>query len=141
MERRRVRSLLLALPALLLVLLLPRVGHAQEGAIAGTVTNDLGTGLGTVQVEVLRGDGSVVAGAFSTASGSFRITNVPAGTYTVSFTLPGWEFVEQDAVIVTAGQKRTSTLSGDIRAAVAYSSRAASTSPLAKCPSPRSMCS
>ncbi len=104
MERRRVRSLLLVLPALLLTLVLPRAGLAQEGAIAGTVTDELGTGLGTVQVEILRGDGSVVAGAFSAASGTFRITNVPSGTYTVSFTLPGWELVEQDAVRVVAGQ-------------------------------------
>jgi len=105
MERRRVRSLLLVLPALFLLSALPRAAFAQDGAIAGTVTDQVtGSGLSTVQVEILRPDGSVAAGAFSTASGAFRITNVPAGTYDVSFTLPGWEIVTQENVVVVAGQ-------------------------------------
>lgn len=104
MERRRVRSLLLVLPALFLVLLLPRSGAAQEGAISGTVTDLTGTGLSTVVVEVLGTDGSVVAGDLSTTTGSYRITGVPAGTYTVQFTLAGWEIVTQEDVVVTAGQ-------------------------------------
>jgi iron complex outermembrane receptor protein len=97
--------LLLVLPAFFLLSLLPRALTAQEGAIAGTVTDQVsGSGLSTVQVEILRPDGSVAAGAFSTASGAFRITNVPAGTYDVSFTLPGWEIVTQERVVVVAGQ-------------------------------------
>ncbi len=63
-----------------------------------------GTGLSTVEVEVLATDGSVVAGDLSTATGAYRITGIPAGTYTVQFTLAGWEIVEQQNVAVTAGQ-------------------------------------
>ncbi|MEJ2547719.1 MAG: carboxypeptidase regulatory-like domain-containing protein, partial [Gemmatimonadota bacterium] len=62
-----------------------------------------GTGLSTVQVEVLRPDGSVAEGAFSSSSGAFRITGVPAGTYDVVFTLPGWEIVSQEGVVVRPG--------------------------------------
>ena len=98
MVRRRVRSLLLVLPALFLFLLLPRAGQAQEGAISGTVTDMTGLGLSAVEVEVLRADGSVVAGEFSTTSGAFRITGVPTGTYTVQCTLPGWELVPEEGV-------------------------------------------
>lgn len=104
MVRRRVRSLLLVLPALFLLLMLPRAGQAQEGAIAGTVTDMTGLGLSAVEVEVLRADGSVVAGEFSTTSGAYRITGVPAGTYTVQFTLPGWELVQEEGVTVVSGQ-------------------------------------
>ena len=104
MVRRRVRSLLLVLPALFLLLLLPRAGQAQEGAISGRVTDLTGLGLSTVQVEVLRADGSVLADDLSTASGAFRITNVPTGTYTVQFTLAGWTIVEQENVVVSAGE-------------------------------------
>ncbi len=104
MVRRRVRSLLLVLPALFLLLLLPRAGQAQEGAISGTVTDLTGLGLSTVEVEVLRADGSVLAGDLSTTSGAFRITNVPTGTYTVQFTLAGWTIVEQENVVVRAGE-------------------------------------
>ena len=104
MVRRRVRSLLLVLPAMFLLLMLPRAGHAQEGAISGTVTDMTGLGLSAVEVEVLRADGSVVAGDFSTTSGAYRITGVPAGTYTVQFTLPGWELVQEEGVTVLSGQ-------------------------------------
>jgi hypothetical protein len=104
MVRRRVRSLLLVLPALFLLLLLPRAGQAQEGAISGTVTDLTGLGLSAVEVEVLRADGSVLAGDLSTSSGSFRITNVPTGTYTVQFTLAGWSIVEQENVVVRTGE-------------------------------------
>jgi iron complex outermembrane receptor protein len=84
--------------------LLPRVGQAQEGAISGTVTDMTGLGLSAVEVEVLRADGSVVAGEFSSTSGAYRITGVPAGTYTVQFTLPGWEIVQEEGVSVLSGQ-------------------------------------
>jgi len=96
--------LLLVLPALFLFLLLPRAGQAQEGAISGTVTDMTGLGLSAVEVEVLRADGSVVAGEFSTTSGAFRITGVPTGTYTVQFTLPGWELVQEEGVTVLSGE-------------------------------------
>jgi len=96
--------LLLVLPALFLILLLPRSGAAQVGAISGTVTDLTGTGLSTVEVEVLGADGSVVAGDLSTATGAYRITGIPAGTYTVQFTLAGWEIVQQENITVTAGQ-------------------------------------
>ena len=104
MERWPVRSWLVVLPALFFLLLLPRSGVAQDGAIAGTITDQAtGTGLSTVQVELLRPDGSVVEGAFSSSSGAFRITGVPAGTYDVVFTLPGWEIVSQEGVVVRSG--------------------------------------
>ena len=109
MVRRHVRSLLLVLPALFLLLMLPRAGQAQEGAIAGTVTDMTGLGLSAVEVEVLRADGSVVAGDFSTTSGAYRITGVPAGTYTVQFTLPGWELVQEEGVTVVSGQTTSVT--------------------------------
>ncbi|MCL7966863.1 MAG: TonB-dependent receptor [marine benthic group bacterium] len=104
MERRPVRSWLLVLPTLFFLLLLPDSGVAQEGAIAGTITDQVtGTGLSTVQVEVLRQDGSVMTGAFSSSRGAFRITGVPAGTYDITFTLPGWEIVSQERVVVRPG--------------------------------------
>jgi outer membrane receptor for ferrienterochelin and colicins len=104
MERRPVRSWLLIFPAFFLLFVIPRAGLAQEGAISGTITDQsTGTGLSTVQVEVVRPDGSVAEGAFSSSSGAFRITGVPAGSYDVVFTLPGWEIVTRDGVVVRPG--------------------------------------
>jgi outer membrane receptor for ferrienterochelin and colicins len=45
-----------------------------------------------------------VAGALTGTSGAYRIAGIPAGTYTVRFTLAGWSLVEETDVGVTAGQ-------------------------------------
>jgi outer membrane receptor for ferrienterochelin and colicins len=104
MSRHPVRFLLWVFPALLL-LLTAIPAAAQEGALSGTVTDgQSGVGLSAVQVEVHLVDGSLVKGGFTGAGGTYRITAVPAGTYLVSFTLPGWAIVDEPDVVITSGE-------------------------------------
>ena len=49
----------------------------------------------------------------SDGSGQYRLENLPPGTYTVSYTLPGFSTVKRDAVQVTTGV--TLTLNADMR--------------------------
>ncbi|MDT8435626.1 MAG: TonB-dependent receptor [Gemmatimonadota bacterium] len=99
-----VRTAWAVLPALLLSLLLPRAGAAQEGALAGTVTDaSRGIGLSTVEVEVLDGE-RVVAAALSGGGGAYRITGVPAGTWEVRFTLAGWSVERVPGVTIRSGE-------------------------------------
>ncbi|MFQ5530434.1 MAG: TonB-dependent receptor domain-containing protein, partial [Gemmatimonadota bacterium] len=78
---------------------------AQQGAIAGTVTASAdGAGLATVQVTVLRADGSAVATALTSASGAYQFTGLSAGTYSVSFALAGWEQSTETGVVVARGE-------------------------------------
>lgn len=87
------------------LLLLPARALAQDGAISGTVKDAAtSTGLATVEVSVLSADGAVVAGDFSGQSGSFRVTGIPPGTYTLRLTIPGWRTLSEPGVVVTAGQ-------------------------------------
>ena len=104
MSRHHVRFWWTILPSLLLLITaLP--ASAQEGGLSGTVTDgQSGVGLTTVQVEVHLVDGTPVKGGFSGASGAYRITGIPAGTYLVSFTLPGWAIVEESDISITSGQ-------------------------------------
>ncbi|MCL7972390.1 MAG: TonB-dependent receptor [marine benthic group bacterium] len=104
MSRHPVRFWWTILPAILLLCTaLPAV--AQEGALSGTVTDGQSSaGLSAVQVEVSAADGNVVAGGFTSGNGAYRITSIPAGTYTVNFSLPGWTVVEETGVVITAGQ-------------------------------------
>ena len=104
MSRHPVRFWWTILPFLLLLLTaLPAA--AQEGGLAGTVTDgQSGVGLTAVQVEVHLVDGTLVKGGFTAASGTYRITGIPAGTYLVSFTLPGWAIVEESDISITSGQ-------------------------------------
>ncbi len=110
MSRIPVRSWWSVLAALFLFLTTAPQAMAQEGGVSGTVSDaQSGVGLSAVQVELLGDDGSVVAGAFTSSAGTYRITAIPTGTYTVSFTLPGWSLVDEASVTVTSGQ--TSSLS------------------------------
>jgi iron complex outermembrane receptor protein len=100
---RSVRLSLAVLP--LLLFLLPSVARAQAGGIAGTVRDETTqTGLAAVLVEVVDAAGNVVANGVSGTSGAFRIPNVPAGSYAVRFTSPGWNTVTLPDQAVTAGQ-------------------------------------
>jgi len=105
MNRHPVRFWWSILPAFLLFLLTALPAAAQEGALSGTVSDATsGVELSAVQVEVLQADGSVVAGAFTGAGGTYRIQAIAAGTYTVTFSLPGWRLTEDASVTIAAGQ-------------------------------------
>jgi hypothetical protein len=55
-------------------------------------------------VEVVSSNGAVVATGTSGPGGAFRIIQIPAGTYSVRFTSPGWRSTTMDGQVVTAGQ-------------------------------------
>lgn len=100
----------IAFAAALLMLASPL--SAQNGAVAGTVRaavgetgySAAGTPLATVQVRVLGGAGEILASTLTTSEGTFRLADIPAGTYTVVFTSAGWEEHRETGVRVTAGQ-------------------------------------
>jgi iron complex outermembrane receptor protein len=103
MSRHPVRFWWTILPSLfLLFTALPAT--AQEGALSGTITDgQTGAGLSSVQVSIHLADGTAVTGGFSASSGAYRITSIPAGTYSVTFTLPGWTIIEEEGVEIAAG--------------------------------------
>jgi len=108
---RRIGSALarrfLPLAAVLILAVLGGAGPlaAQDGGIAGTVTDDAtGAPLASVFVEVVRGDGTVVATGVTGPGGAFRIGGIQAGTYTVRFTSAGWGTVTETGQTVTGGQ-------------------------------------
>ena len=84
----------------------------QSGSIAGVVRPANATpvvsttsGLAAVEVAALRADGSAQATVLTNEQGAFRLF-VPPGTYTVLFTVPGWE-EQRRTVTVTGGETVT----------------------------------
>ena len=84
----------------------PLTAAAQDSGIAGSVTDDTGGVLPGVTVEASGGalPGPVVA--ITDGDGRYAFPALPAGTYTVTYTLAGFERLEQD-VELTAGLTAT----------------------------------
>jgi Ca-activated chloride channel family protein len=86
------------------LLLLSALVSAQTGQIAGTVRDTSGGVLPGVLVEV--SSPALVEKVRSTTtdnSGRYQITALPAGTYTVTFSLAGFTTVRRENVAITSG--------------------------------------
>jgi hypothetical protein len=94
------------------VVLFPALAHAQS--ITGVVRDASGGVLPGVTVEaaspVLI---EKVRTVVSDGGGQFRLENLPPGTYSVTYTLPGFSTVKRDAVQVSSGV--TVTVNADMR--------------------------
>jgi iron complex outermembrane receptor protein len=104
MSRRRVRSLTVALPALMLSLILPTGASAQDAILTGTVANESGTPVNAAQIEI-RG-GVAGTGTLTDGQGRFRITLAP-GTYDLVVTAVGHQTTPISNVRVSAGATTT----------------------------------
>src|SRR5262252_2750207 len=101
MRSGRVKA---CLGALLLLLLVPAAAFAQEGQIAGAVHDTSQALMPGVTVEVT--SPALIEKTRSTTTdnnGQYRITNLPVGTYKVSFSLSGFKKEERADVVVTSG--------------------------------------
>ena len=86
------------------LMLLPASVLAQQGNIAGTVRDAQGGVMPGVLVEVT--SPALIEKVRSTTSdqnGQYRITNLPVGTYSVTFTLEGFTKQQQNNVVLTTG--------------------------------------
>jgi Carboxypeptidase regulatory-like domain len=100
---RGVVSGFLALVAALVVLL-PTSAYAQEGQITGTVRDAQMAVMPGVTVEVT--SPALIEKVRSTSTdgvGAYRITNLPVGTYKVTFSLAGFNKQERDDIVLTSG--------------------------------------
>jgi len=98
--QRCVRATLVAA----FLILLPVSALAQQGQIAGTVRDAQGALMPGVLVEVTSPALiEKVRSATTDASGQYRITNLPVGTYSASFALEGFTKQQRDNVVLTTG--------------------------------------
>jgi hypothetical protein len=98
---RRVANVFLAVAALLV--LVPAALFAQEGQIAGTVRDPQNSVMPGVTVEVT--SPALIEKLRTTitdSNGQYRITNLPVGTYKVTFSLEGFTKHERDDIVVTS---------------------------------------
>jgi hypothetical protein len=86
------------------LILLPVSVLAQQGQIAGTVRDAQGALMPGVLVEVTSPALiEKIRSATTDETGRYQITNLPVGTYAVSFTLEGFTKQQRDNVVLTTG--------------------------------------
>src|SRR5438034_2293597 len=92
----------------------PVLASAQTSTIAGTVRDTSGAVLPGVTVEVSSPALiEKVRTATTDGSGQFQITQLRPGTYSVTFTLPGFTVVKRENVELTSDF--TATINADMR--------------------------
>jgi hypothetical protein len=83
--------------------LLPTVAAAQTSGISGTVKDTSGAVLPGVTVEASSPALiEKVRSATTDGSGQYKITTLRPGTYTVTFTLPGFSIVKRENIELTS---------------------------------------
>ena len=95
---RIVRTLVLAC-----MLAAPGAAAAQDGSISGAVTDDTGGVLPGVTVEALGPAASSPGVAVTGGEGRYEFTGLAPGAWTITFTLPGFERLEREAMLAEGG--------------------------------------
>src|SRR5437762_10387433 len=80
----------------------PAFAQAGTGVITGTATGTTGP-LARVTVQVVNGAGQVVGTATTTATGSFSVSGLSAGTYTVNVVGASGAVVSSTTATLAAG--------------------------------------
>lgn len=100
------KSMLRTRLATVLALAWPTAALAQDGAITGTVINEEGLAMPTVTVTATGAPlGDESRTAMTSAQGVYTITGLPAGTYSLRFTFPGFVAGVSSGVVVQAGER------------------------------------
>ncbi|HKS67038.1 MAG TPA: carboxypeptidase-like regulatory domain-containing protein, partial [Candidatus Acidoferrales bacterium] len=111
--RRRVRPVVVWAAALLSFLLItPSRLHAQAlSGINGTVTDASGAAVAAANVTVTNVDTNVSRKTVTTSSGTYYVTDLIPGTYTVKIEKSGFKTFVQQKVIVVGGATSTANAS------------------------------
>lgn len=113
---KRSMSLSSLLPCLLLLLSTGALSAQTTGGISGRATDESGGVLPGVTVEARSTSLQGSRVAVTDGSGAYRLTLLPPGSYTVTFTLEGFAPGSFDAVAV--GLDQETTLNSEMRAAL-----------------------
>ncbi len=97
------------LAGLVIILCFVSVSWAQKdrSGLNGTVTDSSGRVLPGVQVLALQDLSGLRREAISSASGTYDIPDLPVGTYTITFTHPGFQSLRFENVVQELGETRT----------------------------------
>ena len=109
-----MRGLVRTLAVLSAVLLLPAATYAQQASISGVIKDASGGVLPGVSVEATSPAlTEKVRAVVSDGTGQYRIVELPPGTYTVTYSLQGFNVVKREGVVLTGSL--TANIDVDLR--------------------------
>jgi hypothetical protein len=91
----------------------PNLAQQIVGAITGTVLDSSGAAVGNAAVKAHNVATNLDVTAHSESNGTYAISNLPAGTYELTFTKEGFETETHTQVLVQEG--RTATVDGSLK--------------------------
>ena len=100
----RVYWVVWAVVALLAVLSWPLTSHAQNATISGTVTDPSHSAVASVTVTARNTETNSVHSATTNEDGLYRLVELPAGNYVLTFEKPGFKVAKFAGVALTVGQ-------------------------------------
>jgi hypothetical protein len=105
LSSRKLRTVPIVLAAfLILVWCVPSFGQVLKGSISGTVTDPQGAVVSEAQVKATQLETGTVLTSTSDNSGSFHFNLIPAGTYKIEVSAPGFKTALQNNILVSAGR-------------------------------------
>src|ERR1700692_3666703 len=115
MKMRNVRSALLPGIFLAMAFLLIPNAHAQQtlGAITGTVTDSSGAVISGATVTLVGDQTKLSRTQTTSTTGSYTFVNLPLGSYTLSYTLQG--FQSQNIPSIQVQANRTATVNAELK--------------------------
>jgi hypothetical protein len=103
-KNRRCLSFSLLLAAVLLCTTPAHLcAQTVSGTILGVVTDQQGAVIGKAEVSARSLDTGAIRKTISEDNGEYRITSIPAGSYEVSVTAPGFKTEVRSGLVVTVG--------------------------------------
>jgi Carboxypeptidase regulatory-like domain len=110
-----LRAARMSAVVLALILACQIAAHAQQifGAITGTVRDASGSAVQDVTVTARNLATNLTVTAHSQSTGSYSISNLPAGTYQLTFTKQGFNVESHGEVLVNGD--RTTTVDGNLK--------------------------
>jgi hypothetical protein len=128
MFKSRVFSLFVYLLAASLLITLPAAAQQTLGGIVGSLTDPTGSILPGVTVTLTGEHNGITRTAATNGDGSYTFVNLPIGTYTLTYTLTGFEAAKYPGIQVQAD--RTSTLNVALKLGSADTSVTVTATPL-----------
>ena len=99
-----MKKVLVALGIILFFIAGLTYAQEQTGQLAGVVLDDEGTPLPGVNIEAVSPALMGKATATTDEMGRFRLINLPPGTYSVTFSLPGFDTLKRERILVRLGR-------------------------------------